>query len=295
MFGTKGGLTGVLCDQLGRLEVGQALSARHTFATTGERLVALLATEDGTALQGDEIKVDSKSSLSLAYDLLGSTGFSSVEAFDAAGRFYLRDLWSEAKSEGGKRIVRITWGGARLYDRYKEALWEGTVSVEGDRCEVQRVQPFGGLAHSPEDQVSQIDATTISFQTRTSGDFDGMNLYFGGDSNLPRNLRIEAKLGGYVKIGDVLAGNPHMPHPRVGFEGSLDEISRVGGKSLSIGGGAELFVRAELVPEINLPKRVQGKFEVPRGQVGEERSLFIIGREWDGNKVVTSPMFIAYT
>lgn len=295
VFGTKGGLTGVLCNQLGRLEVGQALRARHTFATTGERMVGLLATEDGSALQGDEIEVHGDSSLSLAYDVLGSAGFSSIEAFDAAGRFYLRDLWSEAECEEGKRVVRITWGGARLYDRYLEAVWEGMLSVEGDSCEVQRVQPFGGMAHSPEDHVSQIDATTVSFQSRTSGDFDGMNLHFRGDAILRCSIRIEAKLGGYVKIGDVLAGNPHRPHPQVSLHASLDEITRAGGKMLSIEGGAGLFVRVELVPEVNLPKRVQGKFEVSKRQTGENHSIFIIGREWDGGKVVTSPIFITYT
>ena len=294
VFGTKGGLTGVLCDQLERSKVGRALRARHTFATTGERLVGLLGTANGTALQGDEIEVDSKSSLSLVYDLLGSTGFSSVEAFDAAGRFYFRDLWSKADCGEGKKIVRITWGGARLYDRYREAVWEGTVSVEGDGCEVQKVQSFGGLTYSPEDQISQIDAKTISFQTRTSGDFDGMNLYFGEDHYLPRTIHIEAELGGYVKIGDVFAGNPHKPQPQVSLHASFGEISRAGGKILSVGGGAELFIRLELVPEVELPKRVQGKFEVLEGPVGTQRSIFVIGREWDGGKVVTSPLFITY-
>ena len=121
-----------------------------------------------------------------------------------------------------------------------------------------------------------------------------MNLYLGGDSIAPRAIRIEAKLGGYVKIGDALAGNPYKPHPQISFDANLDEITKAGGKVLSIGGGAELFVRVELVPEVILPKRVQGKFKVPPGQVGESRSIFVIGREWDGGKVVTSPIFITY-
>lgn len=294
VFGTKGGVTGVLCDALERAEVGRALRARHTFATTGERLIGILKTKDGEALQGDEIEVEKNAPLSLTYDLLGSTGFFSVEAFDATGCIYRRNLWSEGKLESGKKIMRVTWGGSRVYDRYKEVEWKGSIFVEGDNCKILNVQPFGGLAYSPEDQVHQVDTRTVSFHTRTSGDFDGLNLHFDSDDCLPRNVRIDAKLGGYVKIGDALAGNPYKPHPKVTVDASLDETSIAGGKTLSIGGGAELFMRVELIPEMDLPRRVQGKFEVPRLGTEANRSVFVVGREWDGGKVVTSPIFIKY-
>ncbi len=91
VFGTKGGLTGVLADTLDRATVAKTLRARHTFATTGDRLVGLLSTADG-AIQGDEITTNLDQKKELKYAFFGSNGFSSVEAFDASGRIFKRDL-----------------------------------------------------------------------------------------------------------------------------------------------------------------------------------------------------------
>ena len=294
VFGTKGGVTGVFSEKLGRVSVGRALRARRTFATSGERLVGLLRMKDGSAMQGDETEVASRAGVALSYEVLGSNGFSCIEAFDASGCIYRRDLWSEAEIPNSKTILRITWGGARLYDRYRELVWEGKVSLEGESCKIDKVQPFGGLTYVPEDNVTQIDDRTVSFQTRTSGDVDGMNLHFPDAKGLPSVVRIDTKLDGYVKIGNVLAGNPHKPQPEASLVASLDELLVPGGKILHIRGGAELFVRAELVPDVSLPRRAQGNVQVEGAEVGTERAVFVVGREWDGCKVVTSPIFLKY-
>lgn len=68
--------------------------------------------------------------LELGYQFLGDEGFSSIEAFDASGRVWQRHLWSE--SDKTPTILRVIWGGARLYDRYREAIWNGTISTTGD-------------------------------------------------------------------------------------------------------------------------------------------------------------------
>ena len=293
VFGTKGGVTGVLSNDLERSAVGQALRARRTFATSGERIVGLLITDDGAAMQGDELEVAKEAaSLVVKYDVLGSTGFSSVEAFDASGCFYRRNLWAESGAD--LTVLRITWGGARLYDRYREAVWDGTVSIEGEGCEVQRVQPFGGVTYIPEEEVILNESRTISFRTRTSGDFDGMNIYFRDARSLPSVVHISSKLGGYVKIGDALAGNPHKLQPQMSLTANLDVLLAPGGKIRNVQGGADLFVRAEMIPDVKLPRRVRGVFEVQRDQASVERAIFIVGREWDGGKVVTSPIFVTY-
>ncbi len=66
-FGVKGGLTGVLAEKLERGTIATALRARHTFATTGERLVGIAFTDDGH-LQGDEIKVSADQELTIKYE-----------------------------------------------------------------------------------------------------------------------------------------------------------------------------------------------------------------------------------
>jgi hypothetical protein len=290
VFGTKGGLTGVLAESLERGAVASALRARRTFATTGERLVGLLFTEG--AIQGDDLVVPA-GNISAKYAVFGEAGFSSVEAWDAKGCFFKRDLWQE---EGAKRPtwrkLRITWGGARLYDRYKEAIWKGSITASGE-VKVTSIQPFGGILDVPEDVVQKTSDSTVSFETRTSGDFDGVNLLFEDDA-VPEKIQISGALEGYVKVGDALKGNPHKAQPHFVLESSWEEALVPGGKSISIAGGADLGITVEVVPDVQLPAKVEGSLSL-EGLKGEKRSVYIVGREWNGGKVITSPLFLEYT
>ncbi|KAH7043351.1 hypothetical protein B0J12DRAFT_730601 [Macrophomina phaseolina] len=292
VFGTKGGLTGVLSRALERQEVGDTLRARRTFATSGERLVGLLGTRDGKFLQGDDVRVPAGQTLELWYHVLGSSGFSSLEAFDASGIFYQRDLWSEAGDQTSKKIIRVTWGGARLYDRYREAVWDGKITIKGSSG-IRQIEPLGGTSYVPEESVALLDKARVSFSTRTSGDYDGVNIFLDGDA-LPESVRISGSLGGYVKVGNVLDGNPDRPQPT--FEKSFSKagILKAGGETLHIKGGAELFIKVQAVPDTALPTAVKGSLEVRGAPKGQSRSVFFVGREWNGGKVVTSPIFLEY-
>lgn len=297
VFGTKGGLTGVLSDKLERSEVAKTLRARRTFATTGERLVGLVSTKDGK-LQGDEIDVKSGETVSLKYGFYGAGGFSSVEAWDATGKIFHRDLQQEASKEASGDTchkLRVRWGGARLYDRYREAVWHGSVLIEG--AEATHVQPFGGVSDDPESAVKLVSGTQVAFDTKTSGDFDGADIFFSG-SEVPHSISVTGQLGGYVKVGDALKGNPHKAQPEFRLSASSEEASQVGGKEIQIKGGAELFVSVETLLDVKLPKRVEGVFDVepPKaGDAGRSKAVYFVGREWSGGKVITSPVFLEYS
>lgn len=295
VFGTRGGLTGVLAGKLEREEVATALRARRTFATTGERLVGLVSTPDGLHVQGDEWEAASTEPFQLQYHFLGNKGFSSIEAWDASGLVWKRDLWAEIKAANETPpLLRVTWGGARLYDRYREAVWTGTIDFTGTDALVQNLETLGGFEDNPEDTVTKKSPTVLEFSSRTSGDTDGTHIRFEGDK-VPSSVVITGTLQGYVKVGDALAGNPHKAQPTFELTATWDELIKPGGKSIDIVGGAGLFVRVEVIPDGTLPNEVHGTFDLEAITKGDEKAIYFVGREWSGHKVITSPVFVKFT
>lgn len=289
VFGTRGGLTGILASRLQRQDVASCLRDRQTFATTGQRLVGLVSTKDGSAMQGNEVQVPRRESMVLNYHFLGEKGFSSIEAFDGTGLIWSRQFWTESAAPA--KVLRVTWGGARLYDRYREAIWNGQITLSDD-ARPERIFPFGGFEDNPEDYARVNDSHNVEFSSKTSGDLDGVNIILQDDRK-PSTVTVSGSIGGYVKVGDALAGNPHKPQPTFTIEASWDEAVKPGGRVIEIRGGAELFVRIEAIPDVELPRRVQGGVTI-EGQAEGNRAVYFVGREWSGEKVVTSPIFVSY-
>lgn len=298
VFGTKGGLTGVLAPSLEREAVAKALRARRTFATTGERLVGLASIGSEGAIQGDDVRVSCQSDISLDYAFYGSSGFSSIEAWDARGVIWQRDLRSEIKSSllgtQSKKTLMVKWGGARLYDRYREAVWTGNITTDGE-AKISGVQPVGGVLDVPEEVVERRSDKSVAFETHTSGDFDGVLVSFEDDDKLPNAVKIQGTLGGYVKVGDPLKGNPHKQQPVFDLEASAHDLDGNGGKRWEIAGGAGLFVSAELMDEVILPTQVTGSVPISAQASGKQQAVYLVGREWDGGKIITSPLFLEWS
>lgn len=297
VFGTKGGLTGVLAESLDWKTVGQALRARRTFATTGERLVGFVSAKNGTALQGDDLVVKDDETVVFNYQFYGTTGFSEIEAWDATGRILHRNLQQEVAEQAvspTRKKIRVTWGGARLYDRYREAVWHGSILVAD--ATIDEVKPFGGVLDTPADVIQQKSETQVVFDTRTSGDFDGVDIFLTSGSPSPTSISITGHLGGYVKVGNSLLGNPHKPQPTFHLVATSEESEKAGGKKAEILGGAELFVAIESLLDVPLPSRVEGSFSLPSdGQhTGNHAAVYFVGREYTGGKVITSPIFVQY-
>ncbi|KAH8589423.1 hypothetical protein B0O99DRAFT_725343 [Bisporella sp. PMI_857] len=278
VFGTKGGLTGVIAPTLERATVAKALRARRTFATTGERLVGLLSTDSG-ALQGDEVTFPGeKESAKLNYAFYGKSGFSTGSGSIVKHPSSLMDH--------SPRDL----GGARLYDRYREAVWTGTIIFHDTT--ISSFKPFGGVSYVPEEKIAWNEPSSIKFSTHTSGDFDGVDILFKPGA-LPQSFTISGTLGGYVKVGDALKGNPHKAQPEFGLDATWDEALAEGGKKVEVKGGAELFIKAEAVPDVKLSRRVEGQLDVLLEKQAGDRAIYFVGREWDGGKVITSPLFFA--
>jgi hypothetical protein len=283
VFGTKGGVTGVLAKALDRQHVGEALRARHTFATTGERLFGV--TRCGSHLMGDEF--DARGSAEIHYRFLGDAGWDEIAAYDHTGCVWRRNL--QAEYGYSERRVRLRWGGARIRDRYRWANWNGTITVINGV-----LHGFRGLGFEHgEESCWRAGPNVIGFHSDTYGDADAVEIDLSNLANC--RFRIEGTIDGYVKVGNPLDGNPFVHCPRFEWEVSGEELLREGGLRRELG-GTELFLALERLSDHSMPRDVQGTVDIdPHNGPNGFRPVFLLGRQVDDAKVWTSAMFITFT
>ncbi|WP_416769059.1 hypothetical protein ACMGT0_17350 [Pseudomonas sp. RHF3.3-3] len=281
VFGSRGGLTGVIAESFDRAGVGRALRARHTFATTGERSLAVLRL--GEHLMGDVLTVNGETALD--YRLLGDAGWEQIELFRGEQRIWSRNLHAEAGLS--PRRIRLRLGGARIKDRYRGAYWTGEISLTGATINAFR---FLGADH-PEQVAWRKDATTLALKTDTNGDTDSLEIDISQLAGA--HLNVQLRIDGYVKVGDPLTPPAHVHAPTVTLHLSGEELLASGSfvKPLS---GAELQVSLEQISEAPLPREVAGRIELNSLNLekGREHPLFISARQRDQSRVWTSALFV---
>ena len=282
VFGTKGGVTGVVCDTLDREHLGKALRARRTWGTTGERLVALARC--GEHAMGEEFSHEGP--LTIDYRFLGDMGWDEIALFDHTGQIAVRRLQEEAGYSATRFRVRI--GGARIRDRYRWADWRGRIDIRNGV-----INRFGnhGLEHR-EETVWRASPTEIGFRTDTYGDTDTVEIAV---SNLEHaHIRVSGEIHGYVKVGNPLDGNPFVHCPEFDFQITGAELLAEHRVRRELG-GVELFVAIERLADTPMPRDVRGSFEVSaeNGPHGH-RPLWLQGRQIDDAKAWTSAMYAIF-
>ncbi|MBT5032911.1 MAG: hypothetical protein HOJ67_00620 [Rhodospirillaceae bacterium] len=282
VFGTKGGVTGLVCDSLDRKTVGKALRARRTWGTTGERLVAFSWCGDN--LMGDEF--DHKGPAKIEYRFLGDAGWDEISLFDQTGIIATRNLQEEAGYSDGK--IRVRFGGARIRDRYRWADWRGRIDIRNGV-----IHSFKGLGlEHKEETVWRAGPTEIGFRTDTYGDTDAVEIDM---SHLEQaTIKVSGQIHGYVKVGNPLDGNPFVHSPEFELEVSGADLLNEGIVRKELG-GVELFVAIERMSGTEMQRDVSGSFEVDaaNGPHGH-RPVWIQGRQRDDGKAWTSAMYITF-
>jgi hypothetical protein len=283
VFGTKGGITGVLAPSLSRAAVGKALRARHTWASTGERTVGLAGC--GGFIQGDEFQHDGPAKIQ--YRFLGDAGWDEITAYDHTGPIWHRDLQTEGTGLSERRI-RVRWGGARVKDRYRWAAWKGTVSITNGT-----INSFSGRGFEHKEEACWREGPTeIGFHSDTYGDADTIEIDI---SDLQRcRIKVQGTIDGYVKVGNPLDGNPFVHCPTFEWDISGEELLAAGRLRKELG-GAELFLAIERMNEAPTPRDVSGTIEVDavNGPHGF-RPVYFLGRQIDDAKVWTSALFVTF-
>jgi len=282
VFGTKGGVTGVFATALERANVGAALRARHTFATTGERLFGF--TRCGEHILGDEFEHQGEASIE--YRFLGEHGFDEICAIDHNGVFWSRNLQQE--SGFSERRIRLRWGGARIKDRYRWAAWKGTITITNGI--INHYQGLG-FEHS-EENCWRAGATHIGFISDTYGDADAIEIDVSNLANC--RIKIEGTIDGYIKVGNPLAGNPFAHCPNFSWEVTGEQLMREQNMRQELG-GADLFLALDRLSDDAMPREVNGTVKVnPENGPHGFRPVYFLGRQVDDEKVWTSAMFIHF-
>lgn len=282
VFGVRGGLTGIVAPALTRVDIARALRSRHTWATTGERIVALLSA-DG-AIQGDELTAAGP--VKLRYRLLGNAGWDYVAVYDHTGVIAERNLQAEAGYS--PRRLRLRWGGARIRDRYRAAKWSGVLKISNGVIHATKTY---GLEH-PEETVWRRGATEVCFNSETYGDADTIEIDVSGLSGV--SITVEGTIGEYQKIGDARQHSPFAHCPSFRWEVTGAELLSAGQLRRDLGGEG-LFLALERLTDVPLPLEIASEIEIDtRNGPHGFRPVYVHGRQIDDAKVWTSPLFITF-
>lgn len=195
-FGTRGGLAGIFAKELTREGLFAALRARHTYATTGERIWLHVATEDGF-LMGDQWKGESIPVIRV--QAAGTKPILKVEIFRNLDKVYSHPIFQPSDYRAG--LIRIEWGGARVKGRGRHTNWNGLLRIEGGRIRKAETYAFD---HPQQGIVSQ-DEHHISWTSSTSGDHDGLILEWDGSGDSV--IHFETELGKtHLRLSDLNGG-----------------------------------------------------------------------------------------
>ena len=282
VFGTKGGMAGVISPSLTRKDIATNLRARHTFASTGERTYGIISC--GKHIMGDEFT--QKGPATIDYRFLGDSGWDEIVAFDHTGEIWRRDLQKELGYS--ERKVRFRWGGARVKDRYRWAIWKGTVTITN-----AVINDFQGLGFEHREETCwRESATTIGFKSDTYGDVDAIEIDV---SHLKTaKIRIEGTIDGYVKVGDPLKGNPFVHCPTFTWEITGEELLEAARLKKDLP-GVEMFLGFERMSDSPAPREVSGTLKIdPHNGPHGHRPVYFFGRQVDDAKVWTSALFIEF-
>ncbi len=264
IFGTRGGLTGVLAPELSHAAVGATLRARRTWATTGARAVALLRA--GEMWMGDERQLDGEP-LVLSWSLYGEAPWEEVALLDAEGELLRRDLNAERGDDAG--LVRVRFGGARHRDRYRWASW--TVEAEVRDAELLEAEPWA-FVHS--EQTLTVEGGRVRVEAQTFGNDLGAILRLGRGSEA--EIAVEAEVAEDGR--------------RESFVVRRDELSS--GPLRRELGGTGLHVTVEWIASpADLPLSLSGELTIAP-PVGES-AVYLHARQADGHEVWTSPLFFS--
>ena len=190
-FGAFGGLTCFLTDTNDRAAIMEAQRRRHHYGTTGCRMHMAVTAElpDGSmiaernpdadpdtpriparqAIMGDIVETDADS-VNVDIDIAAHAGILSVEL--RRGTEVLETIRPYGDEELGNR-VRVVWSGAEYRGRGRNTTWRGQAQLSGPH--IQRFETINKW--NPESRLHQQGSNSVVFDTITTGNFMGFDIW----------------------------------------------------------------------------------------------------------------------
>lgn len=184
LFAVHGGLTCVYAEDLSRKALWQAIQARRVYATSGERMQ--LRFKSGNHWLGEEIH--SQKPVTFSVESSGTAGIERVEIFRGTEIVHTHSL----KPEQAETRYKLIWRGAASRERGRQTLWHGTIGLSSGSF--KNIRPY--RLDYPNEEYRQNDAHTITFDTITAGDEDGLVLEFEGVDDASLNFESTTRARG---------------------------------------------------------------------------------------------------
>jgi hypothetical protein len=280
-FGAIGGLSCYFMPELTRDALFAALRQRKHYGTTGTRIFIDLKGEfDGEvtgfsddpklgpvqeiavreARMGDIIR-PGRVPMKLSAEVIGTAPVERVDVLH--GREVVHSVRPFAADDLGRR-VRVLWQGAEYRGRGRETIWQGKLTVAGNR--ITRFAPVNFL--NPERKISETTpGIALAWTSVTTGNLAGVDLWLD-----------QAQVGSIKIETNVVSGEVYLA-------GLADNVVEYDGGGL----GRKLSVYR--LPEADWGRRVT--LEHPATyHGGDDLPVYIRVTQADGNQAWTSPIYL---
>jgi hypothetical protein len=280
-FGSYGGLTCILAEDLSRPALLRALKRRRHYATTAATRLLMdvkVTLANPSALHQDDPALGGAPVGSAATAAMGDilTGVTDAEALFEAElsaaapieRIELRNrlervaIWRPyAEADLGSRI-RVVWEGSEYRGRGRETLWKGRISLAGNR--------FARTAAINRWNLDKTFAATeqdVTFEAVTTGGFGGLD------------ATLAAPRDGTLEIATNLV-TASIPVADIGLEDIVFEA-----------GGLGRRLRVFRLPDVNPHRRVTLARRIPL-QSGTDNALYLRATLEDGAVAWSSPVYL---
>lgn len=261
-FGSYGGLTCHLLDNLDRDSFFKAFRSRHHYATTGARIfMNVTATIGDEVVQIGDIVSTSADELEFNFEVHGTAPIEKIDVFDGLDHIQTIRPWAQTKTLSR---LRVTCAGQHYRGRGRLVKWDVFAKVGAGM--IERISPINFW--NPNRQPVLETAQTARWKTVTTGGASSVDFWLD-DAALKSKIDVETNFESVA-----------MPLSQINHEGITTEC-----------GGMDVRLHLSMLPAILTETNVAGavKFTINAAQ---ERRLYIRVTQEDGHQAWSSPIYV---